>query len=348
MVTIWAMVAAALLVAVGELLHLRRVRRLAHLAFGPSAAPSRWVLAMPLLRALAAGGLAWGLATLATIEPRVHESQEIADEEWRHLLIVLDVSPSMQLKDAGVNGNQSRTDRAGELLESLFQRVPIGKFKVSVIATYNGAKPVVEDTRDIELVRHMLENEFMRYAFKSGSTRLFDGIAEAVRLAKPWRPKSAMMVIVSDGDTVPASGMPELPPSIGGTLVIGVGDRLAGKFIAGHQSRQDASTLRQVANRLNGEFHDGNKRQVPSDMLAAAAADARKPLIERLTKREYAMLAVCVGGLLLAGLPLLLHYFGTRWRPGFVPVGVDEGRAPGGSVGESAGVRPGRDTAVTA
>jgi Ca-activated chloride channel family protein len=110
--------------------------------------------------------------------------------------------------------------------------------------------------------------------------------------------------------------MPELPPSIGGTLVIGVGDNVAGKFIAGHQSRQDASTLRQIAIRLNGEFHNGNKRQVPSDVLAAAAADSRKPLIEHLSLREYALLAIAVASALLALLPLLLHYLGTRWRPG--------------------------------
>ena len=341
MVEIWAMVAAIALAGLCELLHLRRVRRLARLAFGPSGAAAGWTKVAPLLRMLAHGGLAWGLVTLMTVPPRIHESQEIADEEWRHLLIVLDVSPSMQLKDAGANGNQARSQRAKDLIESLFERVPIGKFKVSVIATYNGAKPVVEDTRDVELVRGMLENEFMRYAFKSGSTRLFDGIAEAVRLAKPWRPKSALLVIVSDGDTVPATGMPELPMAIGGTLVIGVGDRLAGKFIAGHQSRQDTSTLRQVANRLNGEFHDGNKRHVPSDILAAAAADARKPLIERLTKREWAMIAVVLSSLVLGLVPLLLHWFGTRYRPGFVPAPADA-ETPG------PGVRPGRDTAVTA
>lgn len=316
MVALVAMLATALLVLVGETLHSRRVRRVAHLAFGPEGRPQRWTLLAPVLRLLSATALAWGMATLVTIEPHVHISGEVSEEEWRHLVLVLDVSPSMLLRDAGQSGEQSRSERAKELVDSLFERVPIGKFKITVIATYNGAKPVVEDTRDIELVRHVLTEVNMRYAFKTGSTRLFDGIAEAARIGKPWRAKSAMLVIVSDGDTVPATGMPELPPSFGGTLVIGVGDSVSGKFIAGHQSRQDASTLRQVANRLGGEFHNGNKRHVPSDILAAAASDSRRPLIERLTLREYALLAVTVGSVLLAGLQLLLHYFGARWRPG--------------------------------
>ena len=316
MVSMLVLAGALLIALVGELLHGRRVRRLRHLAFGPGASPAHWAHAAPFLRILAHGGLAWGLVTLMIIEPRVHVTEEIPDEEWRHLLLVLDVSPSMLLKDAGTSGDMRRSDRAKELVDSLFERVPIGKFKITVIATFNGAKPVVEDTRDIELVKHIMTSVDMRYAFKAGKTRLFDGIAEAARIAKPWRSKSAMLVIVSDGDTVPATGMPELPPSIGGTLVIGVGDHIAGKFLAGQQSKQDASTLRQIAIRLGGEFHNGNKRHVPSDILAEAAADSRKPLIERLTLREFALIAVCAASALLAMLPMLLHYLGTRWRPG--------------------------------
>jgi len=316
MVTLWVTAGVLLLAAIGELLHARRVARVAALVHGPDGKPTALARLTPPLRTLALGGLAWGLVTLMQCDPKVHASEEIPDAEWRHLVLVYDVSPSMLLKDAGPNGNQTRHERARELLESLFSRVPIGKFKITVIATYNGAKPVVEDTKDLELVRHLLAEVDMRFAFKAGSTKLFDGISEAVRIAKPWRVGSALLVIVSDGDTVPATGMPTLPPSIGGTLVVGVGDNLAGKFIAGHQSKQDESALRQVAIRLGGEFHNGNKRQVPSDVLAAAAADARKPLIEQLSLREYALLAITVTSALLALLPMLLHWFGTRWQPG--------------------------------
>lgn len=316
MVILVATAAVCVLLAAGELLHRRRVRRLAHLVFGPGAAPRPFLRAVGWLRVLAGGLVAFGLMALMEAPPRVHVADHVADEDWRHLVLVHDVSPSMLLRDAGPDGRQSRAERAHDLVESLFERVSIGKFKISIIATYNGAKPVVIDTKDIELVRHILSAIDMRYAFKAGSTRLFDGIAEAARIARPWAPKSALLVIVSDGDTVPATGMPELPPAFGGTLVIGVGDARTGRFIAGHQSRQDTSTLRQVATRLGGEFHDGNRRQVPSDVLAAAAEDARKPLVERLTLREYALLAVAVGAALLAALPLVLHYLGTRHRPG--------------------------------
>ncbi|MFL5332121.1 MAG: hypothetical protein ACJ8H8_02850, partial [Geminicoccaceae bacterium] len=37
---------------------------------------------------------------------------------------------------------------------------------------------------------------------------------------------------------------------------------------------------------------------------------------ERLTRREYALIACGLGASVLALLPVLLHAFGTRWRPG--------------------------------
>ena len=316
MVALYVALGAFLLTMVGEVLHARRVHRLRHLLFGPKGAPAAWASAAPFLRILASSALAWGLTTLIFVEPKVHTGEEIPDDEWRHLLLVYDVSPSMMLEDAGASGDQTRHERARELIESMFERVKIGQYKVSVIATYNGAKPVVTDTKDIEVVRHMLSEVDLQYAFKVGKTKLFDGIQVACDLARTWQVNSALMVIVSDGDTVPSTGMPTLPPSIGGTLVIGVGDHLSGSFIGGQQSRQDESTLRQVAIRAGGEFHNGNRRQVPSDILNAAAKDSRKPLLEQLTLREYALIAVTLASFVLALLPVLLHYFGTRWRPG--------------------------------
>ena len=329
MVSLYVTLGVFLVAMVGEVLHSMRVRRVNNLVFGPLGRPARWVMAVPPLRVLASCGLAWALSTLLMVDPKVHAGEEVAEEDWRHLVLVYDVSPSMYLKDAGASGDLTRHERSRELIESLFERVQIGKFKISVVATYNGAKPVVTDTKDIEVVRHMLSDVDMQWAFKVGKTKLFDGISEAAKLGKDWRVNSALMVIISDGDTVPAAGMPELPPSFGGTLVVGVGDHLSGSFIAGQQSRQDESTLRQLAIRLGGEFHNGNRRQVPTDMLNSANEDTRKPLLERLTLREYALLVMLLSAGIIGAIPLLLHYCGTFWRPGVQPVHSPMGSASG-------------------
>jgi Ca-activated chloride channel family protein len=311
-----AAAAAAILAAVAEALHARRVHRLARLAFGPDRRPAPWARLAPAIRVAAIAALCWGLVTLLELPPKVHVAQVIPDNERRHVLIVLDVSPSMRLKDAGPNRDESRMKRASEVMESFLQRVPVELYLLSVVACYNGSKPVVIDTKDIEVVRNIFSDLPMHYAFTAGKTDLFSGIAEAARIAHPWQPRSTLLLMLSDGDTVPATGMPKLPASIADVLIVGVGDPRQGSFIDGRMSRQDSSTLRQMAARLGGVYHDGNKKHLASDLLARLTIIPRKSAFDRLTRREYALIACGLGATALAFLPVLLHAFGTRWRPG--------------------------------
>jgi Ca-activated chloride channel family protein len=206
----------------------------------------------------------------------------------------------------------------------MFERIGLGRYRISIIATYNGARPVVIDTQDHEVVANVLGDLPMRYAFRSGQTRLFDGLAEAAAVAKAWPLRSTLLVLVSDGDTVPATGMPAMPPSIHDVLVVGVGDWRKGSFIDGRQSRQDVSALRQIAARLRGVFHNANESQIPTDTLRAISREGERSPLERFTKREYALAAVAVAACWLALLPLLLSRAGTAWRPG-VPLGRASG-----------------------
>jgi Ca-activated chloride channel family protein len=323
-----ATAAAAILAALAEVLHARRCRRLARLAFGPAERPALWARLAPALRVAAIAALCWGLATLLTLPPKAHVAESIPDQQRRHVLIVLDVSPSMRLKDAGPNADQSRAKRAGEVMESFFRRIPVEIYLMSVIACYNGAKPVVVDTKDLEVVRNIFGELPLQYAFPAGKTDLFSGLTEAMKIAQPWQPRSTLLLLLSDGDTVPATGMPKLPASIADVLVVGVGDPRAGSFIDGKMSRQDAGTLRQIAARLGGAYHDGNQKHVSSELLAQLTVIPRKSAFEQLTRREYALIACALGACALAFLPVLLHYHGTRWRPG-VPVGAVTPGRPG-------------------
>jgi Ca-activated chloride channel family protein len=324
--------AAAILAAMAEVLHARRCRRLARLAFGPDKRPNSWANLAPALRVAAISALCWGLATLLVLPPKAYVAETIPDNQRKHILIVLDVSPSMRLKDAGPNADQSRLSRGAIVMESFFQRIPVEIYLVSVVACYNGAKPVVVDTKDLEVVRNIFGDLPMQYAFPAGKTDLFSGLIEAAKIAQPWQPKSTLLLLLSDGDTVPATGMPKLPASVADVLVVGVGDPRTGTFIDGKMSRQDANMLRQIATRLGGTYHDGNQKHLSSQLLAQLTVIPRKSGFEALTRREYALLACTLGASVLALLPVLLHFWGTRWRPG---VKVAESR------GET--VRPGRE-----
>ncbi|TAJ16015.1 MAG: VWA domain-containing protein [Planctomycetota bacterium] len=337
-----AAAAALVLAAAAEWLHSRRVRRVAQLAFGPRGRPAGWAVAAPFMRVAAASAVAWGLVALLLLPARTHSldaSQQLSEHDVRHILIVLDVSPSMRLVDAGPSREQSRMARARDVVDSFFRRVPLSNYRVSVVATYNGAKPVVVDTRDYEVIRNILGDLPMHYAFPAGQTKIFDGLEEAAKLARPWNPGSTTLVLVTDGDTVPATGMPALPASISGTLVVGVGDANVGKFIDGKQSRQDRSTLRQIAARLRGTYHDANEAQIPTNLVVDSfGLDGEGPLA-KLTLREYALAAVAVGAALLALLPVLLRTLGAGWRPG-VRAGVRAARTAQAPRAGRGGIEP--------
>jgi len=312
-------VAALLIAALTETIHAQRCRRLARLAFGPNERPAVWARLAPLLRIVAVGALAWGFTTLLIIDPKIHHAKEIPLKDQKHLVMVLDVSPSMRLEDAGPTGKQSRRKRVADVMESFFQRVPVSQYKVSIVAVYSDAKAVVQDTHDLEVVDNILDDLPMEQAFAAGQTDIFSGLREAAKLAQSWRPKSTTVMLLSDGDTVPATGMPKMPASVSHVLIVGVGDTRVGRFINGRNSRQDASTLRQVAIRLRGKYHNANDKQLPTSLLKEITQSADVSPFEQLTRREYALIACAVGSGLIALLPLLLTYFGTRWKPGHQP-----------------------------
>lgn len=306
---------AALFVMAAETLHAQRIRKVAWLAFGPARQPRAWAVAAPLLRTVSVAALVWGLTTLCYLPPKVHHAATVDKSKLRHLLLLLDVSPSMRLEDAGPSKKQSRRGRGKDLIESFLARSG-ADFKISVIAFYTEAKPVVVDTIDGEVIRNILGDLPMDWAFDAGSTNLFEALEEAVKVAHPWNPDDATMLIVTDGDTVPPTGMPKLPASINHVLFVGVGDSAAGSFIDGRQSRQDVTTLRQSAVRLGGVYHDGNEKQIPTDIVRFVSSTGRASPFEALTRREYALIACTLGAIMFAALPWLLHAFGTAWRPG--------------------------------
>ena len=307
----------ALVAVIAEAIHWRRINRIRRLAFGPKERPAVWVYMTPFLRVLALSVASWGfLSLLLVVEARVHNTGEIPEEDYKHMVLVVDVSPSMHLEDAGTDGKRTRRQRASDVLESLFNRIPMRQFKVTVIAVYSDAKILLEDSKDHEVVRHIMEKMPMWHAYKPGKTKLMDGINEAARVAKPWNPGSTYVLMLTDGDTVPTTGMPKMPASVSEFLIVGVGNSSTGTFIDGHQSRQDMNTLRQIANRLRGTYHNGNQKHLTSQIVSQFTRVDEDDRKNRWTRREWALLAVIVGSALFSILPLFLHYFGTSYRAG--------------------------------
>ena len=225
---LWVALGAGVFAVLAEGWHSRRTRRVARLAFGPLGQARLWTRLAPTVRVLALTAMAWGLVTLFFIRPRVASYDKIPDGGYRHLIIAWDVSPSMQLDDGGFDSGKqkkrTRAQRGAKVLLSLFERIALDQVRISIVAFFTGAKPVVVDTYDLNVVKNILDDLPLDMAFDPGKTSLIDGIEESVRLAKGWEPGSTTLLIVSDGDTVPDTGLPRLPPSINKVLVAGVGD----------------------------------------------------------------------------------------------------------------------------
>ena len=300
--------------------HARRTRRGARLAFGPLGQARLWTRLAPTVRVLALTAMAGGLGTLFFIRPRVASYDKIPDGGYRHLVIAWDVSPSMQLDDGGFDSGKqnkrTRAQRGAKVLLSLFERIALDQVRISIVAFFTGAKPVVVDTYDLNVVKNILDDLPLDMAFDPGKTSLIDGLEESVRLAKGWEPGSTTLLVVSDGDTVPDTGLPQLPPSINKVLVAGVGDPRRGVFIDGHMSRQNARVLRQLAKRLGGEYVDVNDVQIPTAQLAELAGVRNLVDPGEKGRRELALGCVATGAGLLSFLPVGLAVFGSPWQSG--------------------------------
>jgi Ca-activated chloride channel family protein len=267
LVALWIAIAVGALVLLAELVHRRRIRRVAHLAFGSEGRPAAWTSIASPLRVFAATAATWGLLVLASADPSVREETPTR-EASRHLLIALDVSPSMQLVDAGPDAEkESRAIRAGRIVQGVLDRLDASTTRVSLVAFYTDALPVLTETFDKEVVRNALDGLPMSTAFESGATKITEGVAKSLETARSWMPGTATLLVVSDGDELTSTAIPALPASIADVLVVGVGDTQQTMSVGGHASRQDTVSLKQLAARLGGIYHQGNTRHPPSRLL---------------------------------------------------------------------------------
>jgi len=325
---------ALALAALAETLHHRRVQRVRHLAFGRAGRGSPVLRAAPFLRAAGVTLAAFGLAVLLVLEPE-YEDPEPAKDAAKHILVCMDSSPSMFLEDAGPRLDRAggtkperRSGRAGEVVQAILDRADPKETRVTVFSIYRGGIPVAEETYDKEVVRNFFDGLPMYAAFEPGPTDLQKGVAEALEYARRWEDNTAMLVIVSDGDDSGEQARAYLPRSIADVLVIGVGDPRNPTTIAGHRSKQDARSLRELASRLGGTYFDANERHLPTSLLAGLTIT--KPRLEdQVGLREAALASLAIGALLAAAVgPALAALGRTPQRPASAPAGARRHPSP--------------------
>ncbi len=312
-IAMWAAFGALALGALAEMLHGRRLKRVSRLAFGPSGRPAAWTSVVPTLRVLSLAGVVWSLVILLAHDgaSRLRDRKAPAA---RHLMVLLDVSPSMEIKDAGEDGGLTRRDRASALLRSVMERANSDSTRITMACFYSDALQLVKECTDREVVWNFADNLPLHMAFKPGKTSLGTSLNTAGRMIGDLPRKSVTFLVLTDGDAVPPTGLRPMPSAVSNLIVVGVGSPARGQFIDGHNSRQDSAALSQVARRLGGTYFDGNTKQVPSQLLRTlisgdGASDKIRPGL-RIT----AVVVLGISTVMICLLPLLLENFGSDWK----------------------------------
>lgn len=304
-----------LLVLAAEKLHERRCRAVARLAVGPTGRPRRWVRYVPLVRASSLAAMAWSLSTLLFGSGgafRADEGSEDRREAPRHAVFVADLSPSMLLQDAGAKRALTRSQRAGEVVDGILQRLD-GDVVFSVIVFYTDALPVIVDAKDAELVRNVFHGLPVWYVMKPGKTDLGTGVRKALEHLADYPDGSTTVFLLTDGDATDLGVIPKPPPAVRDVYVLGVGDPNQGTFIDDHVSRQDASLLGTLAGRLRGKYVDANTKHVTTLALGPLArGSGGTKTAFGLT--DLAIFVLAAAAAVHALVPVALEYFGSNWR----------------------------------
>ncbi|MFZ9881275.1 MAG: vWA domain-containing protein, partial [Phycisphaerales bacterium] len=303
--------AVALVVAlVAERLHARRVARVARLAFGPTGRPAPWARLAPVARIAGLSLAAFGAVVLLRHDPLEAEVKP-DPRASRQLLVVLDVSPSMNLSDSGP-GNEKvmRGVWAGQVLQGILDRLDMKDTRVSMVAFYTKAVPMLQDSTDKDVLSNLMDGLPLYTAFKSGETDMQAGIEAAFEMAKGWARRSTTLVVISDGDLSKAINVPARPASIADAIVIGVGDPTRAPTLSGHASRQAPWTLKSLAGKLAGSYHDGNTKHLPREVLDRLTMIAPR-VSDAIGLREAGLVAFGTGCALLGLVGPLLLMFGT-------------------------------------
>ena len=304
--------AVLLLTALAEWLHVRRIRAVGRLAFGPAGRGRAWTAWVPWLRPWAYAAFAWGLAVMVQLHFAEQDGQKPSAKEPARLIFVADLSPSMKLKDAGPDGKLTRQERVRESVEGVLMRVG-GDLRYGVVGFYTDAHAVVMEARDPELVRNVFNGLPVQLLMRGGKTDLGTAINHALKEVANLPEGSARLLIYSDGDTIPLQPIAPRPKSVKQVMVLGVGNPHKGLFIDGHQSRQDPESLGAIARSLGGTYYDLNAQHLSTEALGDLVVKSPLPK-SGLDLEQWAMLAMLLGSLFLSFLPVALQYFGSDWR----------------------------------
>lgn len=318
----WAYLAALgvfILALTAEFFHARRIRRNAHLIFGPEGKVPVYIPFASILRVCGATLLAFSFTFLmqwwGTFEPNVGAERPEKILYPHHMVFAYDISPSMFFaRDAGPSKKQLRRERARDIYQSVVSRLKSENCLYSLLVFWTDVKAVALDTFDLAILDNAFGDLPLPYAMKSGGkTELTEVLKKVSDISRDWPENTATLVVISDGDVLPESGLPKLPAAFANVLVFGVGDPSRGVYVNDHLSRQSKAGLNDLANRYSGLYFNANENYPGTEFFNNIRAVEGVKSSDAWNWRALAKYMMLLGALLYAIPTLLLSFAATHW-----------------------------------
>lgn len=207
--------------------------------------------------------LLWLLAVLALARPQLISEQLTPVESGRDLMLVVDLSPSMEIEDMVIDRQAvSRFDAVKQVGQEFIARREGDRIGLIVFSTTAHVHSPM--TFDHQTVNRFLQESFISMAGRA--TAIGDALGLAVRHMREHSEGDRTIILLTDG----RNNAGELEPAIAGEIAaaegirvytIGVGgpeDGRARGFMGLHNLQQpegvDTQLLEQIATQTGGEF----------------------------------------------------------------------------------------------
>ena len=317
------------IVAISEVRHSRVARRVTQLGWNARAWESLCLRFVAVGRSIAFIGSIWAVTNLVSLPAVPSPSQQNDSLELReHIIILVDVSPSMLLMDGGIDKSQVRLTAATDYLDKLLVSSCVEDQLYSLWTCYDELIDYVDATPDKNVVRNFLLNDrffttHMRSTIDGPSAARETNLVKCIRSAfekVKERPRgSVTFVLLTDGDCEGLGERIPTPKSVDAFHVLGVGS-LEGCRIGARYSKLNRTGLQEFANANRDSGFEYSDLRDESPVLRCklqwnTESEAPAGLAQDELLMLYAVgLVLCSGTVASSTICLeLLSYLGTRF-----------------------------------
>jgi Ca-activated chloride channel family protein len=236
---------------------------------------------------------------LALVNPKMGVKLKTIKREGVDIVFALDVSKSMLAEDIAPN----RLEKAKQIISKTIEK--LGSDRVGVIVYAGNAYPLLPITTD-----HASANMFLQNANPDMVSSQGTAINEALNLAKTYynndEQTNKFLVIISDGEDHEKNTIKmaeDLAKEGIKVYTVGVGTEKGGPIplrtdvkLTGYKkdrqgevviTQRHADVLKDVADKANGRYADGNRTSKAVDMLIEVVSNAQKHEFETKQFSDY-------------------------------------------------------------